>query len=137
MADALQSVLTQAGLAIAPLRAIKTPAQAVTFFRQLGYEIPPAAFGPALATLSTQAGGLIDSVRQLTEAGDEVAVATAVVALFAALVSVIDAIRQVHVEIQAGGGGALPNIGDLPRRLTDFLMLDFAERQKPDTHETL
>ena len=32
MADALQTILTQAGLALAPLRSINTPDQAVAFF---------------------------------------------------------------------------------------------------------
>ena len=55
MPHALQSILTQVGLAIAPLRAIDTPEKATAFFRQLGYEISPSAFGGALPT-SHQAG---------------------------------------------------------------------------------
>ena len=40
MAEALQTVLSQAALALAPLRAIKTADQAAALFRKLGYEIP-------------------------------------------------------------------------------------------------
>src|SRR6266853_460764 len=137
MSDALQSVLTQAGLAIAPIRAIKTPEQAVAFFRKLGFEIPTGAFGPGLSALTTQADGLVSAVQQLAQATDAGAIASGVTNLFTKLVATTTAIGQLHSEILAGGGGALPNIGDLPRRLTDFLVLDFLDRQKPDTHKTL
>jgi hypothetical protein len=137
MADLLQSVLVQAGLAIAPLRALKTPAEAVKFFRQIGFEIPPGAFGAALSGLSTQADGLVDAVREVAEATDASGVATAIAHLLEKLLSISQAIHQLHLEIQSGGGGALPNIADFPRRLTDFLILDFVQRQKPDIHETL
>jgi hypothetical protein len=137
MSDALQSVLTQAGLAIAPMRTVRTPEQAVTFFRKLGFEIPTGAFGPGLSALATQADGLIAAVQQLAQATDAGAIASGVASLFTKLVGATTAIGQLHSEITAGGGGALPNIGDLPRRLTDFLVLDFLHRQKPDTHKSL
>jgi hypothetical protein len=136
MADALQSILSQAGLALAPLRSVNTPDQAVAFFRKLGYEIPPAAFGGALTGLSTQANDLIAAVRQLTEASGEAAIAAAIANLFTRVVATIDAVRQLHAQIQATAGG-LPNLSDLPRRLTDFLLLDFFDRQRPELHETL
>lgn len=137
MADALQSILTQAGLALAPLRSVKTPAEAVVFFRKLGYEIPLPAFGGALTGLSTQANDLIAAVRQLTEASGEAGIAAAIANLFTRMVATVVATRQLHEQIQAGGGGGLPNIDDLPRRLTDFLLLDFFDRQRPELHETL
>src|SRR5438270_2858463 len=137
MADALQSILALAGLALAPLRSVKTANDAVVFFRKLGYEIPPAAFGGALTGLSTQANDLIAAVRQLTEASGEAAIAAAVANLFTRVVATIDAIRQLHEQTKAGGGGGLPNIDDLPRRLTDFLLLDFFDRQRPELHQTL
>ena len=137
MADALQSLLSQAGLALAPLRSVNTPDQAVALFRKLGYEIPPGAFGGALTPLSTEANQLINAVRLLAEATGEAGIAAAVANLFTRIVATVDAIRQLHTQIQAGGGGGLPNIGDLPRRLTDFLLLELAERQRLDFHETL
>lgn len=137
MADALQSILTQAGLALVPLRSLKSTDDAVVFFRKLGYEIPPAAFGGVLTGLSTQANDLIAAVRQVTEASGEAAIAAAVANLFTRVVATIDAIRQLHSQIQAGGGGGLPNIGDLPRRLTDFLLLDFFDRQQSELHNIL
>src|SRR5262245_9386352 len=129
MPDAFQSILTEAGLAIAPLRNLNTPERAVAFFRQLGYDFSAGAFGGALPGLATQAGELITAVRQLTEASGDAAVAAAVVNLLARLGAVVDAIRQLHLELQAGGG--VPNIAELPRRLTDFLILGYFERQKP------
>ena len=137
MADSLQSVLVQAGLALAPLRAIKTTDQAVAFFRQLGYEIPPGAFGPTLTALSTEADQLLIGVGQLAEASGEGGVAAAIANLFTHVTAIVDAINQLHAQVQTGGGGALQNIGDLPRRVTDFLVLDLLERQKPDVHATL
>jgi hypothetical protein len=38
--DALQSILTETSLAIAPLRSITSPDQAAAFFRKLGFELP-------------------------------------------------------------------------------------------------
>ncbi|HWP54609.1 MAG TPA: hypothetical protein VN476_10785, partial [Pyrinomonadaceae bacterium] len=71
MADALQTVLSQAALAVAPLRSIKTADQAAALFRKLGYEIPAGAFGTELSALANGAGELVDAVRQLTSASDE------------------------------------------------------------------
>src|SRR5216683_238145 len=137
MADGLQTTLTQAGLAIAPLRAIKTPDQAVAFFRKLGYDVPPGAFGAALSALGAHVSELIVAVQQLETANGEGAVAAAIANILGRLVATVEAIVQLHAEIQAGGGGALPNIGDLPRRLTDFLLLDYLDRLKPNVHEGL
>ncbi len=135
--DALKSLLIQTGLAIAPLRSLKTPEAAVTFFRKLGYEIPAGAFGGTLGALGTQAGDLVNSLKQLINSTGEAGVALAIVNVFGRLVATVNAITQLHVQVKAGGGGALPNIDDLPRRLTDFLVLDFMDRQSPQVHETL
>jgi hypothetical protein len=134
---ALQNILTEAGLAIAPLRTINTPDKAVAFFRQLGYEIPGGAFGGSLQALATHAGELIAAVRQLAGASGDAAVISAIINILARLIATIDAIKQLHSAIQAGGGGGLPHIGDLPRRLTDFLVLDYLARQKTQAHEVL
>ena len=135
--DALKSLLIQTGLAIAPLRSIKTAEAGVAFFRKLGYEVPSVAFGGTLGTLGTQAGDLVNAVKQLITATGEVGVATATVNTFGRLVSTVNAITQVHAQIKVGGGAALPDIDDLPRRLTDFLVLDFMDKQSPQVHETL
>jgi hypothetical protein len=137
MADVLQSILTQAGLAFAPLRSVKTPGQAVVFFRKLGYEIPPGAFGGTLTTLSAEADALLSAVRSLAEASGEAGIAAAIANLSARLVATVDAVRQLHVQVQAGGGGGIPNIGDLPRRLTDLLVLEFFSRRRPELHSAL
>ncbi|AGW90324.1 DUF6603 domain-containing protein [Cupriavidus sp. DF5525] len=134
MADALQNILTGAGLAIAPLREIDTPDKAVVFFRQLGYELPAGAFGSALSTLGTEATGLVAAVDTLANSTGEAGVAAAIVNLLGKLGTTIDAIRQLHVQVQAGGGAGVPDIGDLPRRLTDFLVLDYLHAQRPEAH---
>ncbi len=135
--NGLQTLLTQVGLAIAPFRAVQTPAQAVTFFRQLGYEITPGAFGSTLSTLATQSGALIAAVQKLADASNAVDVITATADTFDHLVATIGAIGQLHDEIKSGGGSNIPNIDDLPVRLTDFLLLDHLDRSRPEIHELL
>jgi hypothetical protein len=136
MANALQSVLTELGLAIAPFRAVKTADQAVTFFRQLGYEFPAGAFGSALNGLATQAGDLVSALEQLVNATSEGEVASALASLFPKLLATRDAIGQLHAQLQANAG-ATPNLDKLPGRLTDFLLLDYLERARPQLHAGL
>jgi hypothetical protein len=135
--DALQSILTETSLAISSLRTITSPEQAVVFFRKLGYEFPTGSVGSTMPQLAAQAGELIDAIRQLVEASEEAAVAAAIANLFARVGTTVDAIRQLHLQIKAGGGAGIPNIDDFSRRLTDFLVLDYFERQKTELHETL
>jgi hypothetical protein len=135
--NGLQSTLIQLGLAISPLRSIKTPDQAVAFFNKLGYNLPKASFGSALPDLATQANELINAVQELSKSADDIAVAASIAKLFGRLVLLVKAIGNLHTQIQAGGGGAQPNIGDLPRRLTDYLVLEFLGKLKPQTHEAL
>jgi hypothetical protein len=136
MADALQSVLTELGLAIAPFRAVKTPDQAVAFFRQLGYELPAGAFGSGLNAVATQASGLIAALEGLVNAKSDSEIAGALADIFAKLVAAVHAIEQLHSELEANAGGT-PNLADLPRRLTDFLLLDYLERARPQAHAGL
>lgn len=137
MANALQTLLADIGLAVAPLRALDTTDRAVVFFRQLGYEIPVGAFGAALAPLSASAKGLMDAVRTLSQATDGETVATAIVDVLLKVKGAVDAMRQLQVQIQGAGGGGIPGIGDLPRRLTDFLLVDYFSSQKTELHGVL
>ncbi len=137
MPDALQSILTEAGLAIAPLRAINTPERAVAFFRQLGYEIPPGAFGGALPQLGAAAGELVAAVRQLAQATDEESIAAAIVNVLARVGAAVDAFRKLHAQVEGGGGAGIPNLNELPRRLTDFLVLDYCNTKRAELHEAL
>ncbi|MBK8568076.1 MAG: hypothetical protein IPN76_33385, partial [Saprospiraceae bacterium] len=135
--SALQSVLTEAGLAIAPLRAVNTPDRAVAFFQNLGYEVPAGAFGGSLSQLSTQASELVAAVQRLLQATDDSAVISAVVDMMGRMGMAIKAVEDVRAAVQGGGGGAIPNIADLPRRLIDFLLLDYFDRQKTEVHGIL
>jgi len=137
MPDVLKSVLTQAGVALSPLRAVKTPAQGVELFRKLGYEIPAGAFGGSLSALGAGGTELITAVKALSSASGDAGVATAVADVIAKVVAMVDAINQLHATIKSSGGGALPNINDLPRRLTDYLVLDYFDRLKPEAHAML
>jgi hypothetical protein len=136
LADALQSVLTELGLAIAPFRAIKTADQAVAFFRQLGYEIPVGAFGSAFNSLTTQAISLVTAVQQLANANSESDVESALTSIYSKLVAAVNAIEQLHTELQANVG-AVPNLDNLPQRLTDFLLLDYLSRARSQLHWAL
>jgi hypothetical protein len=136
MPDTLQSILIDAGLAIAPFRAIKTPEQAVAFFQQLGYTLPSGAFGSGLNALAAQAGGLVATIEKLATASSDADVASAVVSLFSKLVDTVHSIEQLHTELQANAPGT-PNLADLPSRLTDFLILEYLDRQRSYLHEAL
>jgi hypothetical protein len=133
----LKNILTGVGLAISPLRSIKTADAGVAFFKKLGYNIPPGAFGGALSDLSSQAGELVSALKKLVDASDDASEIAAIAEVFGRLVATVNAITGLHTQIQAGGGGALPNIGDLPTRLTDFLILDFLDSQRTYTHQLL
>ena len=133
----LKNILTGVGLAISPLRSIKTADAGVAFFKKLGYNIPPGAFGGALSDLSSQAGELVSALKKLVDASDDASEIAAIAEVFGRLVATVNAITGLHTQIQAGGGGALPNIGDLPKRLTDFLILDFLDSQRTYTHQLL
>lgn len=137
MSNALQSILTQTGLALAPLRAVKTPDQAVAFFRKMGYEIPKTAFGGALTSLANGTNELLVAVEQVSTATGEGGVAAAIINLIARLVQTVNAIGSLHAEIKGSGGAAVPNIDKLPKRLTDFMILDFLDNQKPNFHSSL
>jgi hypothetical protein len=135
--DALKSILTQVGLAIAPLRGIKTPEAAKSFFQKLGYDLPTGAFGSTLGDLAAQASELVSTSKELIAANDEVAIIANIAKLFGRLVATINDIAKLHAQIKSSGGGGLPHIEDLPKRLTDFLLLEFLDQQKPQTHATL
>ena len=135
--DTLQSILTETCLAIAPLRSINSPERAVAFFRQLGYDFSAGAFGSALSQLGGHAAELITGVQQLASANSDEDIAAAVVNLLQRTVATVDAISQLHTQIQAGGGAGIPNLSEFPRRLTDFLLLDYLHRQRTDLHEIL
>lgn len=135
--SALQSVLTEAGLAIAPLRSVDSPDKAVAFFRQMGYEINPGAFGSSLSQLATQASELVNAVQRLLQVTSDEEVIAAIGEMMGRLGVVINAMSDVLNAVKGGGGAAIPNIDDLPRRLTDFLILEYLERQKTQSHEIL
>jgi hypothetical protein len=135
--DAFRSVTAEVGLAISPLRAINSPERAVAFFRQLGYEVPAGAFGGALQTLAGQAAGLVSDVRALVDAHDDGETASAIVGLLAHVAATVDAVRQLLTEVQGGAGVAIPNIEELPRRLVDFLLLEYLNTQRATVHEIL
>ena len=84
--SALKNILTGAGLAISPLRSIKTPDAAVAFFNKLGYNLPTAAFGGALPDLASQAGELIASLKKLIDASDDAGEVAAIAEVFGRLV---------------------------------------------------
>ena len=135
MSDVIQKVLTTAGLAFGRLASVKAPPQAVEFFRKLGFEIPQASFGPALPALAAQANGLSAAVGSLV-AADGIAIVTESLKVMNLLRTTVQAIDSLHAEIQVSGG-AIPNLGELPRRLTDFLLLDYVNARSAEAHEML
>lgn len=135
--DVLQSVLTEAGLAISPLRVINTPEKAAAFFKKLGYDLPIGAFGSALSGLATQGTELVTAVRTLVAASGDAEIIAALASVGARFGTTVEAIVQLHNQIKSAGGAGIPHIDQFPRRLTDFLILDYFEHQKPAIHDTL
>ena len=135
--DALQSVLTEAGLAIAPLRAINTPEKGVAFFKQLGFNFPPNSFGGALPGIASQGSELLTAVQQLVSASGDQQVIAALGNIFIRLGGTINAIKDLQTQIQSGAGAGLPNIGEFALRLTDFMILDYLDKQRPQAHAAL
>jgi hypothetical protein len=133
--DALQSVLTQLGLAIARLQTLDTPERSVAFFRQLGYDIPVNAFGTALQAVAAKAKELVSGMNQLVSvSGDGAVVAN--VNFMVNLGATVDAINQLQAQLQSSAGG-VANLGDFARRLTDFLVLDSCSQLNPDLNASL
>jgi hypothetical protein len=137
MSDIIQNILTVAGLAFARLGTVKTPQQGVEFFRPLGFEFPPASFGTALSALATQANALSATVGSLAISTDGAVTATASLDVMTQLRAVVQAIDALHAQLQGNGGSAVPNIAELPRRLMDFLILDYLCSRRPEAHARL
>src|SRR5687767_5876960 len=107
--NALQPVLTAVGMALAPFRFVANPAQAVTFFRQLGYEIPPGAFGSALTTFSAKCGGLMNSIGPLAISTDDAGTTLSLGKAVEAITDAISALGQLRDQIKLAVPG-LPAI---------------------------
>jgi hypothetical protein len=135
--NALQPLLTALGLALAPFRFVANPAQAVAFFKRLGYAFSPADFaGPALPTLSAKCGDLNTAIGQLATAGSDAAVAAAIVTATSALTAAVNAIGSLHAQLKAASPG-MPHIDALQQRLTDHLLLEYLDRRFPELHGNL
>lgn len=133
--DALQSILTEAGLALAPIRTVNTPQKAQDFFKKLGYDIPAGAFGSALGALATQGTELVNAVRTLVDAEGDMEVIAALAAIGTRFGTLVAAIVDLHDQIKSAGGAGIPGIDQFPRRLTDFLILEYLETQKAQMHD--
>lgn len=136
MPDAFQSFLSQTGVALSPLRSINSPERAIAFFRGLGYDFQPGAFGSALTGLAGTAGNMAAAVQDLATASGEVGVAAAIANLLKNIVETTVKIADLQSELQSNAP-AVPDLSDLPRRLTDFLLLDFMDHQSQTAHEML
>ena len=134
MPDALQNLLTGAGIAIGRLRAIDTPAKAAALCKEFGYELPESAFGGALSNVTAQAGALGAAVQTLATASGEAGVAAAVFNVLDKLAASIDAVKQLYEQLRASA--PVDGIDEFPRRLTDHLILDYINSAKPDLHNT-
>ncbi len=134
--DTIQNILTEMGLALASFRAINTPDRAVAFFKQLGYDINAGSFGSALPDLATHTSEMLSAVQRLADSSGDEQLAAAI-DMMGRVGLVVKAMKDLTDQIKGMGGGAIPNIDDLPRRLVDFLLLDYLEKQKPQLQAAL
>ena len=99
--DALKSFLSQAGVALAPLRTIDSQQRAVTFFRQLGYDFPSSAFGGALQDLASAAGNMATTLQSLATASSDEARNDALIELLRQVIEMVRRIDQLHDQLQS------------------------------------
>lgn len=137
MPNTLQTLLSITGLALSQFRTVATPALAVKFFRKLGYELPPAAFGPSLGNVAALSGALIDDLGSLSVASSDLSLGVSTGKVTTNLAKLIDAIGQLKTDLQAATGGAVPHLDELTTRLVDHLLLDYLHAQHPGLHATL
>lgn len=135
--QALQSILSVTGLALAQFRTVNTPALAVKFFRKLGYELPPAAFGPSLTQLASLSGSLSVDLGTLSVASDDLSISGATGKVMANLAGLLNAVTQLKTDLQAAVGGSVPHLDELPKRLTDYLLLNYLHLKFSGVHATL
>jgi hypothetical protein len=134
--DALRTLLTEVSLALSSLRSVNTPERAAGLLRDLGYELPASVFGPALPALAAEAGALPATARQLADAASDSDVVLALPATFARVSAIVEAIRGLRAELDAAAT-SVAHLDQLPRRLLDFVLLDYLERQRPSLHDVL
>ena len=132
--DALQKILTETGVALLPLQSIDSPDKAAQFFRKLGYDSSAGSFGSALVDVAGRAGDLVEAIRVVAEAKDD-AVVGAVATLLADLAALIQSVETLAHQI--AGASSQPNLDQLPRRLTDYLLLEYLHTQRVQLHEVL
>ncbi len=135
--DALTSIVTHASVAVAPLRDIHTADQAVAFFKQLGYSFSPGSMGGALTAVTGKAGEVVAAAQQLLAASDDNARITAAKDLIARVAAAADAIKQLETQLKAAGGNVGGDVSQFARRLLDFLILDYLDKQQGEAHELL
>src|SRR5262249_1338248 len=126
--DSLTTLLTQLGLAFSTLRTLSSPAKAAAFFRNIGLDLPPAAFAATLPNLSARSNDLFNSVGQLSVASGDAAIAAAKAQVAVQLPTTMDALQQMVTQIHASGPG-FPSLVELTTRFSDFMLLDFLKRR--------
>ena len=134
--DALKSLLSQTGVALAPLRSIDSAERAVSFFKQLGYDFSASAFGGTLSNLAGAAGNLAASLQSLTTANTDEDTAGALIELLLSIAETAHKISELHSQLETNAP-AVPGIDKLPQRLIDFLLLDYLDNHNQSSHAVL
>src|SRR5687768_8205584 len=96
----LQTLLSQVVTAFARLESLSSPAQAVAFFRNLGYELPPAAVSAGLPQVVARAKDLRVLSDPLSSASAEADIAAQIVKALAGLAGVTQALEALHGQLQ-------------------------------------
>jgi hypothetical protein len=130
----LQAVLSKVVTAFSRLESLTSPARGVAFFRELGYDLPPASVSAGLPALAASAKDLSALAGPLSTAHEDADVATQILKALAGLSGVTEAIQTLHGQLQAA---AVAGIAEFKQRLTDFLLIDHLRQQSPRLIETL
>lgn len=130
--------LSELALALAPLRGLDSKQKVVSFFRQLGWELPAPDLDLGLADVA-QLPGLVDQLVNAQTAADMLPAIGHLLQEVEALFKIIDALTVNVQTTFANAQNFLNNSGilenyELPRRLIDLLITTYLQKRHAGTY---
>lgn len=137
----INSLLSEVSYALEPVKEADTVEEVTQLFADLGYELPVGQFFNLLPTeLITEIPKLITNLTELINASSDQERIDKAIALGGQIKKVVEEIKELHDNL----GNGLPtdfftksDIDELPRRLTDYLMVKYLESRSPNVYAIL
>jgi len=139
-ANLFNDALRELSLAVQPLSRVDSVAKTNDLLRSLGYELPGGqSFAPLPATLPQRVVSLVQHLTELLEAADDQKLekAMAVGRDVKAIIEQFEPLVNVFKSGAPAGFAANSRINELPRRLLDYLVSEYAEAFHPGPHSFL